>query len=233
MDVDRLLERVDKLLQDHRRIDREELLKLLHDLRLACAHFKEQATIDFLTGLHNRRFFEEQLELAVERAKRDKVPFSLIIMDLDFFKKINDQYGHLTGDHVLQQVARLIRENVRKVDIPARYGGEEFAIIMPGTGLEGALSAAKRLKRSIEQHNFGWEARPIKITASMGVGTYRPLCSLSATEFLAQVDKFLYLAKEQGRNRIVHEDFPDKQPFEGLSSEEKKALLSGVWNHDD
>ncbi len=233
MDVDQLLKRVDNLLQGEKQIEREELLKLLRELRLACAHFKEQATIDFLTGLHNRRFFEEQLELAVERAKRDKIPFSLIIMDLDFFKKINDQYGHLTGDQVLQQVARLIRENVRKVDIPARYGGEEFAIIMPGTGLEGALSAARRLKRSIEEHNFGWEARPIKITASMGVGTYRPFSTLSATEFLAQVDRLLYLAKERGRNRIVHEDLPEKKPLEGLSSEEKKALLSGVWNHDD
>lgn len=234
MDIEELLRQADHFLTvQEEALDCQKLLDLLKELRLACKRLQEEAIIDFLTRLYNRRFFEDQLELAIERAKRDKVPFSLIILDLDHFKKINDQFGHLIGDQVLQEVANLIKKNVRKVDIPARYGGEEFAVIMPGTGLEGALSAAKRLKRSIENFRFGTKERPIRITASIGVGTYRPFESLGAEEFLAQVDQLLYAAKQGGRNCIVHEDIRLRSSPEGLSSEEKKALLKGVWKHDD
>jgi diguanylate cyclase (GGDEF)-like protein len=235
MEIENILNKVDNLLslEEEGSLDKKELLRLLKELRLACQHFKEQATIDFLTRLYNRRFFDNQLELAVEQARRDRVPFSLIIMDLDYFKKINDQFGHVTGDQVLQHVARLIKENARKVDTPARYGGEEFAILMPGTGIEGALSAARRIKRNLENSPLPTEKGSIKITASMGVGTYRPFSKLSATEFLEQVDHLLYLAKERGRNCIVHEDISLYQPSEGLSAEEKKALLNGVWNYAD
>ncbi len=235
MDIDQLLALVDQLVEEGKTLDKEELIKLLKELRQACVHFKEQATVDFLTGLYNRRFFEKQLETAIERAKREKVPFSLIILDLDFFKRINDQYGHVTGDQVLQQLARLIKKNIRKIDIAARYGGEEFAVILPSTGLEGAVSAARRLKRSIENHNFGLPTKPIKLTASFGVGTYSPFANWSATEFLDHVDHLLYLAKKRGRNCIVHEDIAIQKSLdlEGLSSEEKRALLNGVWDHDD
>ena len=104
---------------------------------------------------------------------------------------------------------------------------------MPGTGIEGALSTARRIKRKLDNSCLSTDKGPIKVTASMGVGTYRPLSDLPATQFLDKVDGLLYLAKERGRNRIVHEDIPLHHPSEGLSSEEKKALLSGVWNHDD
>ncbi|NPB09978.1 MAG: GGDEF domain-containing protein [Thermodesulfobacteria bacterium] len=234
MDIEKCLRRVEEFLRRHDG-DGDEVIGLLKDLYQICRKLYDQATIDFLTGLYNRRAFEKQLELAVERARRDRSTFSLILLDLDHFKRVNDLYGHLVGDEVLRKVGSLIRSTMRKVDIPARYGGEEFAIILPGTGFEGALSAAWRLKKRIEETNFGTEERPIHITASMGLGTYRPLENLSARDFLEKVDRFLYAAKNRGRNVIVYESDRTfhEEHLEGLSHEEKKALMEGVRPYDD
>ncbi len=234
-EVKKILKEVDNILNNKNGVPFEckKLLPLLRELWSICKQLEKQATVDFLTGLYNRRFFKHQLELAIERAKRYKIPFSLIILDIDHFKRINDQFGHLVGDQVLKEVAKLIKQNIRKVDIPARYGGEEFVVIIPGTGIEGAISAAKRLRKSIESHRFGTSEQPIRITVSMGVSTYSPFSPLSAEEFLAKVDQLLYAAKEKGRNCIVHELVSIRHLPEGLSSEEKEALIRGVKNHDD
>ncbi len=234
MDIDQKLRSVEEYLRKHQG-EENEALGLLKDLYGICQKLKDQASIDFLTGLFNRRTFEKQLELAVERARRDRSTFSLILMDIDHFKKINDLYGHLVGDEVLRKIGYLIRSTIRKIDIPARYGGEEFAIILPGTGFDGALSAAWRIKRRLDENNFGTPDRPIKITVSMGLGTYRPLLGLSAKEFLDKVDKLLYAAKQKGRNLIVHERESglDESYLEGLSQEEKEALVKGVRPYDD
>lgn len=212
----------------------EELLHCIKELLKICQELYTQASIDFLTGLYNRRFFDRELELAVERAKRERLVFSLILMDIDHFKIINDRYGHVMGDEVLKRLGALIKNTFRKIDIPARYGGEEFAIILPGTGFEGALSAARRFQKRLSQEEFGPSENPFKVTVSMGVGTYRPLSKLSAQEFLKEVDYFLYRAKEAGRNQIFPSSPEDKlapEP-EGISLEERQAL-KGVWLHDD
>ena len=234
-DVKKILRKVNNLLNKKNEMSFEckELLPLLKELWSICKQLDQQATVDFLTSLYNRRFFEHQLELAIERAKRYKIPFSLIILDIDHFKNINDRFGHLVGDQVLQEVAKLIRQNIRKVDIPARYGGEEFAVIIPGTGIEGAISAAKRLRESIERHRFDTSKQSLRITVSIGVGTYSPFSTLNAEEFFAKVDQLLYTAKERGRNCIVHELVSPRSLPEGLSTEEKEALVKGVTNHDD
>ncbi len=234
MDIKRKITEVKKFLREQAPACDQEILHYLEELCQLCEELYAQASIDFLTGLYNRRFFEKELELSVERAKRDRLIFSLILLDLDHFKKINDRYGHLAGDQVLKGVGSLIKKSIRKIDIPARYGGEEFAIILPGTGFEGALSVARRLKEKISEADFDAQPQPIKVTASMGVGTYRPLNGLSPQEFFKQIDALLYQAKQAGRNQI----FP-RQPqqvfgdeLEGITYDEKQAL-KGVWLHDD
>ncbi len=232
--IEKCLQKVERYLGQHPDTD-DETVTLLRELYRVCRQLHDQATIDFLTGLYNRRAFEQQLELAVERARRERSIFSLILADLDHFKRINDLYGHLVGDEVLRKVGQLIRSTFRKVDFPARYGGEEFAVILPGTGFEGALSAAWRLKKRVEETNFGDPAQPIRLTTSIGLGTYRPLEGLNAKEFLEKVDHFLYAAKNRGRNVIVYESdrsFPERH-LEGLSHEEKKTLMEGVRSYDD
>ncbi len=211
-----------------------EIKEKIQELCKLCEELHNQASFDFLTGLYNRRFFEKELEINVERAIRERSVFSLILMDLDHFKRVNDKYGHLTGDEVLKGVAALIKRNIRKIDIPARYGGEEFAIILPGTSSEGALSAANRLKQELASLRFGPKKNPFSITASMGVATYRPRSNISAHEFLQEVDRLLYRAKESGRNKIVTDDEKVlwQNELEGLSFEEREAL-KGVWSYDD
>ncbi|AEH44155.1 diguanylate cyclase [Thermodesulfatator indicus DSM 15286] len=234
MDIEGRLKQIKEFLaQNGHKID-PKTNQMIKELCSLCEELHAQASIDFLTGLYNRRFFEKELEINVEKAKRDRSVFSLILMDLDHFKKVNDQYGHLVGDEVLRKVAEIIKKNIRKIDIPARYGGEEFAVILPTTGSEGAFAVAKRLKRSINEALFGPKDKPFHITASMGVGTYRPLSGLSAEEFLAKVDKLLYQAKEAGRNCIVtdQEEQILSTEQDGITYEEREAL-KGVWQYDD
>ncbi len=234
MEIERRLREMKALLAEKRASSMEELWLHFRELYHLCEELYAQASIDFLTGLYNRRFFEKELDLCVERAQRERCVFSLILIDLDYFKTINDRYGHLVGDEVLKGVGNIIRESIRKIDIPARYGGEEFAIILPGTTFEGAFSAAFRLQKSLQKHNFGDEKDPIKITASMGVGTYRPLNGISAQEFLSEIDALLYQAKMMGRNLIMpqKDGFSQSKELEEVSLEERQAL-KGVWTHDD
>ena len=111
---------------------------------------REQAVTDALTGLYNRRYFEEALEKEVQRAKRQQQPFSVIGIDLDFLKKINDTYGHFYGDLAIKTIANVLKSNARSVDVPARIGGEEFNVLLPGISSEGAMIAAERIRKSIE-----------------------------------------------------------------------------------
>ena len=112
---------------------------------------REQAVTDALTGLYNRRYFEEALEKEVQRAKRQQQPFSVIGIDLDFLKKINDTYGHFYGDLAIKTIADVLKSNARSVDVPARIGGEEFNVLLPGISSDGAMIAAERIRKSIEK----------------------------------------------------------------------------------
>ncbi len=158
-------------------------------------------TVDGLTELHNKRFFNEAMEKEVARCKRYDRGFSLVLFDIDHFKKINDTYGHLAGDAVLRQLGVLVRQKLRHTDIPARTGGEEFAIIVPEVGLDGTHQLADKLRRSIESTAFRFEGTTIPVTVSLGVAEWQ---QDQAPEDLVKIaDERLYEAKRGGRNRVV------------------------------
>jgi diguanylate cyclase (GGDEF)-like protein len=154
---------------------------------------------DALTGLPNRRHFEESLERELLRAMRTEQPVNLLILDIDHFKKINDTYGHQTGDTVLRAVARRLSETVRAEDVVARYGGEEFAIIMPNAATEEAVLLAERLLRAVEHVD-------VPVTVSIGIATYIRHAA-DASALVEAADQALYESKRAGRNRkTVYED---------------------------
>ena len=160
---------------------------------------REQAVTDALTGLYNRRYFEEALEKEVQRAKRQKQPFSVIGIDLDFLKKINDTYGHTYGDLAIKTIADVLKSNARSVDVPARIGGEEFNVLLPGINSEGAMAAAERIRKSIEKAEIDTVGH---ITGSLGVATYFEH-SENPEELLELTDQAMYTSKREGRNRVT------------------------------
>lgn len=175
------------------------------------AEVLKHATLDALTGLNNRRQFESRLKQEVATAKRQGRPLCAIMMDIDFFKKVNDTYGHFAGDTVLKAVSGLIKSSVREYDIPNRYGGEEFIILLPSTKVDEAYAVAERLRRAVEattvdvpDEKGNGIAFTLKVTISLGVYQYRE--GDEADELYQNADKALYVAKESGRNRVVIND---------------------------
>ena len=160
------------------------------------------SVLDGLTGLYNRRQFEISLEQEHNRTKRHPSDFSLAILDIDFFKKVNDNHGHQYGDYVLKTVADLMKSAFRKTDLLYRYGGEELVMIMPETNIEGALIPVQRLRRMIEEYQFDYNNVKIKVTASIGLTMNYPEFNTPA-DILKSADDALYKAKESGRNRVV------------------------------
>ena len=160
---------------------------------------REQAVTDALTGLYNRRYFEEALEKELQRAKRQNQPFSIIGIDLDFLKKINDTYGHNFGDLAIKTIADVLKANARSVDVPARIGGEEFNVLLPGISSEGAMVAAERIRKSIEAAEIDTIGH---ITGSLGVATY-PDHSENLDELLELTDHAMYSSKRNGRNQVT------------------------------
>ncbi|HLP98805.1 MAG TPA: CHASE domain-containing protein [Sideroxyarcus sp.] len=153
---------------------------------------------DKLTQLYNRRKLDDALQKEIERSKRFGLPLSVIMFDIDFFKRVNDAYGHQAGDEVLVQVARLLKENVRGIDVPGRWGGEEFLVVCPETDVDGACLLAEKLRAIVAAHEF----HPVgHNTCSFGVASRLPDESVDA--LLGRLDAALYCAKEQGRNRVV------------------------------
>jgi diguanylate cyclase (GGDEF)-like protein len=185
--------------------------KLQDELRVTQKKLEEQSITDSLTGLRNRRFFDERLHEEFGRAQRYSDPVSLIMLDLDHFKRVNDRHGHQTGDVVLRESAELIRASLRDPDIPARYGGEEFAVILPKTHVQGALAVAERVWRAIGNKTFrhqiaegGGAGQPseVRITVSIGVAFF-PSKDITTAELLVKyADEALYQAKRSGRNSI-------------------------------
>jgi diguanylate cyclase (GGDEF)-like protein len=169
---------------------------------------EEQTITDALTGLKNRRFFDERLREEFRRAQRYGDYLSLIMIDLDHFKEVNDRYGHQAGDSVLRDAATLLRSSIRDPDICARYGGEEFAVILPKTHMQGALTVAERVWRALgaKEYTLPAGASPtetkVQVTASLGVSFY-PSKDISSGELLLRfADQALYQAKQAGRNTI-------------------------------
>jgi len=159
--------------------------------------FERQARIDYLTGVYNRLMFSELLEAEMQRASRYSSELSLIMFDLDHFKRINDTYSHNTGDHVLKEVAQLVSEHIRAHDIFSRWGGEEFMVLIPKNDKNLAVVLAEKLRCLCEDHDFG---DGLHVTASFGVTQFRP--DDNAESFTARSDEALYSAKRNGRNRV-------------------------------
>ncbi len=172
------------------------------------AALRELSIHDGLTGLLNFREFHRQLTEEAERFHRYKHPFSLLMLDLDHFKTLNDTYGHLAGDECLRAAAALIRGSVRPVDIVARYGGEEFVIVLPETGAGGAVAVAERLRRLIAQRSISLPVGvTIALTVSIGTATF-PEDGDSVPQLISAADKALYAAKSAGRNRVCQSNTP-------------------------
>lgn len=158
--------------------------------------------IDGLTNIYNKRFFMEEINRETARATRHERPLSLIIFDIDHFKKINDSYGHLAGDTVLQHLTRVVSERIRTGEVFARYGGEEFAILLPETKAVGAAILAEQVRALVAETHFVFEGAYIPLTISLGVASF-DANDVSSTVFVAKADKKLYAAKASGRNCVV------------------------------
>ncbi len=172
------------------------------------------ASRDDLTGVLNRRAMFETLDVDLARSSRYNHPLSLLMMDLDHFKRVNDDYGHAAGDAVLRHFAKAVGRSLRSTDSLCRYGGEEFCAILPETGEEQARRAAELIRELIEQTEFVSEGTKISLTVSIGIGIYTPPADTGVTELLDNADKALYEAKENGRNRVeVYREGQQPQPL--------------------
>jgi diguanylate cyclase (GGDEF)-like protein len=156
--------------------------------------------IDGLTQIHNKRFLQEALERDVMRARRHSRDLCVLMFDIDHFKTINDKYGHLAGDYVLRELARIVSERIRRDEVFARWGGEEFAVILPETTLDGAQQLAEILRQRVEQHPFTFQNEPIAVTISMGAALLGE--DMTGTDVITAADTKLYEAKNSGRNRV-------------------------------
>lgn len=161
---------------------------------------KALANVDGLTGAYNRRFFESKLAEELERASRYGKQLAVVMLDIDHFKRLNDEFGHLLGDEVLRQVSALFRAQLRKLDFVCRYGGEEFVLLLPETSGEDALAVAEKVRRAIEAHAFPGVPRPV--TVSIGVAEC-PTHGLTRDEVVKAADSALYASKQGGRNRVT------------------------------
>ncbi len=161
------------------------------------------ATLDRMTRLYIHHYFQERLLEEMRRSQRYDSPLSLLISDIDHFKRFNDTYGHQQGDLVLKEAAQIFRDSLRKIDIPARYGGEEFAVILPETDLENAVNVARRLRRRIEEYGFEGQETPLHVTISIGVAQFDPARDSDQRTLIARADRALYGAKAAGRNRVA------------------------------
>jgi diguanylate cyclase (GGDEF)-like protein len=165
-------------------------------------HLYSAATRDALTKIPNRRVFEEQLDRSTAYAKRHKQPLSVVMFDIDHFKRINDEHGHLTGDDVLRQVAALLASAIRAEDTLARLGGEEFGLIVDGNDLAQAVSTAERLRAAVAERPILTRSGGVPVTLSVGVAEFDPSVHKAPLELVAAADARLYEAKRTGRNRV-------------------------------
>jgi diguanylate cyclase (GGDEF)-like protein len=157
--------------------------------------------VDGLTQIHNKRYLMEALDREIIRGRRHNRELAILLFDIDHFKRINDVHGHLAGDFVLKEVARVVQSRIRRDEVFARYGGEEFAIILPETTMDGAMSLAETLRQKVAEHLFVFQADSIRVTISIGVATLQD-ADRAASDLIRRADEKLYLAKNSGRNRV-------------------------------
>jgi diguanylate cyclase (GGDEF)-like protein len=172
----------------------------LEELEIAQAGLLQSSRTDALTQLWNRGYWSERLEEEFRRAQRMGVPASLVVFDIDHFKQVNDSFGHAAGDEVIKHAARLTQVSARSMDICGRYGGEEFAVILPGSGEDGAMRFAEALRLQVAAVSCVHEGRALPVTISLGIAALAPEIE-SAARWFARADAALYAAKRAGRNR--------------------------------
>jgi diguanylate cyclase (GGDEF)-like protein len=182
-----------------------ESLALQIAAALQNAHLYELAMVDGLTGLFVRRYFDARIEEEIERSRRYGSPFSVVMLDVDDFKKLNDTYGHLVGDRVLRALANVIKAQMRGVDTAARYGGEEMSMILPRTEMVGAYNLAERIREAIAELRITTDDDPprsLGVTASLGIAAYPESKAKSGEDLVRKADRALYRAKKTGKNRV-------------------------------
>jgi diguanylate cyclase (GGDEF)-like protein/PAS domain S-box-containing protein len=192
-----------KQAEEDLRAAKQQLIEANRELALANRELREIAHSDVLTGLKNRRAFDERLCEQMALSARNSEGFSLIMLDIDHFKTINDRWGHAVGDAVLRQIAEVLTKTLRRIDFVARYGGEEFAVVLPGTGMVGSYETAERCRMAIADHDFEHG----RVTLSCGVATW---CNEDEKTLLSRADLALYAAKQGGRNRVCHAQYPSQ-----------------------
>jgi diguanylate cyclase (GGDEF)-like protein/PAS domain S-box-containing protein len=189
---------------EERKKAQAELLANAEELKKLNLILEERSIRDGLTGLFNHRHFYDVLHRDFLLASRNGQDIACLLLDLDYFKQVNDSYGHPCGDFVLKEVAALVRRSVRETDVVARYGGEEFAVLLPDTNLEGARVIAEQVRRVIEAHLFCFGPATLNISASIGLATRLSHRLSHPPDLLAWADRALYRAKGDGRNRLVY-----------------------------
>lgn len=202
-----------------------EIISELVDLREQVTELSELVHTDTLTGLSNFRYFIQALEQEMERTRRTGYATGLIMMDLDFFKKVNDDWGHDVGNQALVLASTLIKAAVRKMDAPCRYGGEEFAIILPSTDRHNSMLVAERVREMIATTPLVFDDNELLLTASFGIDIYTGLEAGGAEEMVKRADSYLYQAKEAGRNRVCVAPAVEKEDTSSVNQDEKDALF--------
>ena len=199
---DNLLDEIQKNIEEiitNFPVPEDNKLDVIKKINFMYSRTRYLSLTDALTGLYNRRHFDNTVEREFMRSKRYGGDLSLAIIDIDFFKKVNDTYGHLCGDYVLKEVAYLIMDNFRKTDFVFRYGGEEFVVILTETDIKSSQIPLERLRKKIDEYPFVFNGQPLHITISTGVSSNN---AEDMETFLDNADKALYRAKQAGRNRI-------------------------------
>lgn len=178
-----------------------ESFKNTVSIQLEIEHLKQEASIDGLTGISNRGDFERQISHYVSNAKRYGKTISMFLFDIDNFKKINDTYGHQTGDEILKSISLTVKNNIRSCDLIARYGGEEFAVVLPETSPEMATELADRIRIKLSESKVKAGSVMIGATASFGVAHLKP--DMEVADFIKKADENLYIAKKNGKNQVA------------------------------
>ena len=203
-----------------------EWLDEVETLRLQIDELSELVSTDALTGLFNFRHFKIVLQAEMDRSKRSGIPTSLVLVDVDHFKKVNDTHGHEIGNLALQHLAAILKNEVRTTDIVCRYGGEEFTMIFPETHLNLAVKVADRIRQQIAKIPLKTDSGEIPLTASMGASVYMKTSVLDVDGFVDSVDKYLYEAKQSGRNCICHVDYSELRAVTEVSVDERAMLFN-------
>jgi len=208
------------------------IIEAISDLRLRTSELESQVKTDALTGLINFRGFNECLGQEMERTRRREEPTSLLMVDIDHFKQVNDVHGHDIGNQALIHIAGLLCQTLRKLDIPCRFGGEEFALILPSTRLTLAIMIAERIRTLIEKTPLIIDRLKIPMTISLGVDCFLPMSTVAAEEFVKNADNYLYQAKHSGRNCTCFPPIDSIEEKAAVTTKERQDLFAAFGRKD-